>query len=201
FLTTNDEELFAKAIFLSGCYERRYEKHLVRASDELMEKAMLSQPNLSLRMTEVTAAIIRPLLANLPERVKQISRRYHEIVGILEDEVPDLIEVPKAIEHATTVGDHLNFHLINPTEEENLAFQAKTKEMGVPLNWLRSPVNARWHVNWRGYGGPVQDLPGTDAALATAYDLKLPPHFDDADFVHIAKNIAYAARVTVRAGA
>ncbi|CAM9265399.1 unnamed protein product [Scytosiphon promiscuus] len=201
FLTTNDEEIFAKAIFLSGCYERRYGKHLLRGSDELMEKAMLSEPNLSLRMTEVTAAIIRPLLANLPERVKQFSRRYHEVVGILEKEVPDLIEVPKALEHASTVGDHLNFHLVNPTEEENLAFQAKTKEMGVPLNWLRSPVNARWHVNWRGYGGPVQDLPGTDAALATAYDLKLPPHFEDSDFEHIAKNIAYAARVTVRAGA
>lgn len=24
FLTTNDEELFSKAIFMSGCYERRY---------------------------------------------------------------------------------------------------------------------------------------------------------------------------------
>lgn len=40
---------------------------------------MLSEPNLSLRMTEITAAIIRPLLANLPERVKQFSRRYHEV--------------------------------------------------------------------------------------------------------------------------
>lgn len=24
FLTTNDEELFAKAIYMSGCYEMRY---------------------------------------------------------------------------------------------------------------------------------------------------------------------------------
>lgn len=74
------------------------------------------------------------------------------------------------------------------------------KKLGVPLNWLRSPVNARWHVNWRGYGGPVQDLPATDNALATAYDLKLPPHFSDEDFVHLAQNIAHAARATVRAG-
>lgn len=27
FLTTNDDELFSKAIFLSGCYERRYGEH------------------------------------------------------------------------------------------------------------------------------------------------------------------------------
>ncbi|CAM9833444.1 unnamed protein product [Pylaiella littoralis] len=199
FLTTNDEELFSKAIFMSGCYERRYGKHSLRGSDELMEEAMLSERNLSVRMTEMTAAVIRPLLANLPERVEQFSRRYQEVIGILE-KVSDLIEVPKPLEHATVVGDHLNFHLINPTEEENFAFQAKIKEMGVPLNWLRSPVNARWHVNWRGYGGPVQDMPGTDAALYAAYDLKLPPHFDDEDFGHIAENIAYAARATVRAG-
>lgn len=54
-------------------------KHSVRASDELMEKAMLSERNLSVRMTEMTAAVIRPLLANLPERVEQFHRRYQEV--------------------------------------------------------------------------------------------------------------------------
>lgn len=67
----------------------------------------------------------------------------------------------------------------------------------MPVNWLRSKLNARWHVNWRGFGGPVQDLPTTDTALALAYDLKLPPHFEDDDFVHLARIIAYAARETV----
>lgn len=54
-------------------------KHSVRGSDELMEKAMLSEKNLSVRMTEVIAAIIRPQLANFPERLKQYSRRYREV--------------------------------------------------------------------------------------------------------------------------
>lgn len=53
-------------------------KHSVRGSDELMEKAMLSEPNLSVRMNEMTAAVIRPLLKNLPERVAQFNRRYLE---------------------------------------------------------------------------------------------------------------------------
>lgn len=75
--------------------------------------------------------------------------------------------------------------------------QDKCKELGVPVSWLRSPVNARWHVNWRGFGGPLQDLPATDLALNAAYDLKLPPHFKDEDFMHLAKIIAYAARATV----
>lgn len=54
-------------------------KHTIRGSDELMDKAMLSERNLSVRMTEITAAVIRPLLANLPERSEQFSRRYHEV--------------------------------------------------------------------------------------------------------------------------
>lgn len=66
----------------------------------------------------------------------------------------------------------------------------------MPVAWLRSPDNARWHVNWRGFGSPTQDLPSTDDALATAYDLKLPPHFEDEDFEHLAGVIAYAACVT-----
>lgn len=54
-------------------------KHSLRASDELMEKAMLSERNLSVRMTELVGAVIRPLLANLPQRMEQFSRRYHEV--------------------------------------------------------------------------------------------------------------------------
>lgn len=96
------------------------------------------------------------------------------------------------------ITEHTKLSYFSPSELLPYC-QAKTKEMGVPLNYLRSKTNARWHVNWRGYGGPVQDLPGTDNALATAYDLKLPPHFDDEDFPRLAENIAYAARVTVRA--
>lgn len=52
---------------------------------------------------------------------------------MLEAKVPDLINIPKQIEHASVVGDHLNFHLINPTEEENLAFQVGAIMCFLPL--------------------------------------------------------------------
>lgn len=45
--------------------------------------------------------------------------------------MPDLIEVPKPLEHASVVGDHINFHLINPTPEENVAFQVKVMKRKV----------------------------------------------------------------------
>ena len=46
---------------------------------------MLSERNLSVRMTELVAAVIRPLLANLPERCAQFNRRYHHVRGILKE--------------------------------------------------------------------------------------------------------------------
>merc|ERR1719267_391522 len=48
FVTTDDDEIAAKMIYLSGCYERRYGKHAVRPADELCEVAMAEMPNLSL---------------------------------------------------------------------------------------------------------------------------------------------------------
>ncbi len=40
---------------------------------------MLSERNLSVRMTELVAAVIRPLLANLPERCEEFNRRFDHV--------------------------------------------------------------------------------------------------------------------------
>ena len=49
-----------------------------------------------------------------------------------------------------------------------------------------------YHGNWRNYGAPTFDLPGTDALLETAYDLALPAYFGDDDLRHVAEIVAYA---------
>ena len=38
-MTTDDDEIAAKIIYLSGCYERRYGKHAVRPADELCARS------------------------------------------------------------------------------------------------------------------------------------------------------------------
>ena len=79
--------------------------------------------------------------------------------------------------------------------EQNALFRQTCVAMGVPVSWFQSKVNARWHVNWRKYGSPTFDLPNTDEVLRFAYDLKMPPYFDDEDFPAFAKVIAYASQV------
>ena len=195
FITTDDDEIAAKIIYLSGCYERRYGKHAVRPADELCEVAMAEMPNLSCRMNEVTAAVMRPLIKNLPQRVEAYNRRYDAVVKVLREEAGDVIVVPTQDERVGTVGDHLNFYLTGVTDEQNALFRQTCVAMGVPVSWFQSQVNARWHVNWRKYGSPTFDLPNTDEVLRFAYDLKMPPYFDDADFPAFARVIAHAARV------
>jgi len=195
FITTEDEQIAAKIIFLSGCYERRYDKHGVVPDETLCEEAMLTMPNLSVRMSEVTAACMIPLIKNLPERVVQYNKRYAIVKDVLESEAGDVIVLPTTDPRAEQVGDHLNFVLNENTmtDEANEIFIKTTKELGVPVSHLRSKVNARFHKNWRLYGAPTYDLPETDELLQFAYDLKMPPHFDDSDFEQFAKIIAYAA--------
>jgi len=105
------------------------------------------------------------------------------------------VTTPGQLARVSPVGDHLHFCLAGVTPEQNARFKDVCNGMGVPINWLSGPINARYHVNWRKYGSPTYELPGTDKLLSTAYDLKLPPYFEDEDFVHIAKVIAYSANV------
>jgi len=195
FITTEDEQIAANLIFLSGCYERRYDKHGIVPDEKLCEEAMLTMPNLSVRMSEVTAACMIPLIKNLPERVERYNKRYAIVKDILESEAGDIISLPETDPRAEQVGDHLNFVLNNDnmTDDANEIFIKTTKELGVPVSHLRSKVNARFHKNWRMYGSPTYDLPETDELLRFAYDLKMPPHFEDSDFEHFAEIIAYAA--------
>jgi len=195
FITTEDPSIAANLIYLSGCYERRYDKHLALPDKNLCEKAMMTMPNLSARMSEVTAACIIPLIKNLPERIETYNKRYAIVTNILENEASEVISLPRKDPRAELVGDHLNFYLNDDvmTDERNKLFIEITKDLGVPVSHFTSEINARYHKNWRKYGSPHYELPSTDKLLRFAYDLKMPPYFEDSDFEHFAKIIAYAA--------
>jgi len=189
FVCTDDDEICAKIIYLSGAYERRYVKHALHPSTNLCEQAMLTQPNLSMRMSELTAAVMRPMIRSLEERIQTYNRRYDALLALLTH--PNLI-IPAQDPRVTQVGDHLVFHLQGVSDAQSEVFVATSCKLGVPVAGFVSNVNARWHVNWRKFGVPAYDLPQTNALLWFAFDLKLPPHFEDADFPPIAKILLYS---------
>ena len=93
----------------------------------------VQQPNLSCRMTEVTAAMMRPLIRNLySERKPRYNARYAMLCKVMAAMAGEHIFVPEQHEHVGNMGDHLNFTLRNVTPEQNAAFRDTVKELGRP---------------------------------------------------------------------
>ena len=65
FLVTDDEEIAARAVMLSGSY-MLYERHLAAPGPEVFERVKYDTPNVSGRMDNLRAAILRPQLRALP---------------------------------------------------------------------------------------------------------------------------------------
>ena len=63
-------------------------------------------------------------------------------------------------------GGELGLPLRTKLNEVEASFNALIRTtcaaLGVPLGWMRSDVNARWHVNWRKYGTPAFEVPPRD---------------------------------------
>ena len=132
---------------MSGCYERRYNKHARMPPQELCEKYMLTMPNLSSRMNEVTAAMMRPLITNLyPERLPRYMERWVLISSVIYSMAGEYVSIPTSGSNVEDVGDHLNFTLKNFTEEENTKFREITIELGVNLGWFTSSVLSLIHI-------------------------------------------------------
>ncbi|MEO1309180.1 MAG: DegT/DnrJ/EryC1/StrS family aminotransferase, partial [Pseudomonadota bacterium] len=68
FIVSDDAELMAKAILLSGSY-MLYDRHLAAPGPEVFEAVRYTTPNVSGRMDHLRAAILRPQLARLSEQV------------------------------------------------------------------------------------------------------------------------------------
>src|SRR5206468_1092004 len=68
-LVTDDDELAARAILYSGSYAL-YGQHRSRPALQVFEKFLGRVPNCSLRMSNLAAALIRPQLRELSERIE-----------------------------------------------------------------------------------------------------------------------------------
>ena len=76
---TDDDDVVAQAILMSGCY-MMYDQHLSKPSSDVFERWKYLTPNFSMRMSNLAAALLRPQIAQLAER----GRRWNHIYATLE---------------------------------------------------------------------------------------------------------------------
>ena len=81
-LITNDADIVARAVIMSGAYEHNWKKHPVLA--EPFGRWQNQLPLYNLRMSNLSAAVIRPQLPHLERRVADGLRNHNCVAAVLE---------------------------------------------------------------------------------------------------------------------
>ena len=187
FLISDDPDVMARAVLLSGSY-MRYGKHLAAPGPEAFEAVRMVTPNVSGRMDNLRAAILRPQLRQLADRVDRWEARYRVLEAGLAG-VPGLALIGRP-DQERFVGSSFQFRLPDWSKGRIGLFLSRTLARGVELKWFgaEQPVAFTSRYDHWGYAGG-QSLPQTDRILAGLIDMRVPLTFSLEDCALIARII------------
>jgi dTDP-4-amino-4,6-dideoxygalactose transaminase len=186
-LLTDDAELAARATILSGSY-MMYGRHPAGPPEETFAQIRYETPNISGRMDNLRAAILRPQLQDLSERRDRWNERYHRIeAGLRGAPGLTLIERPEA---ESFVGSSIQFLLKGWPEASIRQVVTRCAERGVELKWFGAAEPLGFtsrYDSWR--YAPSAPMPASDAILAGIMDMRIPLTFSLPDCDMIARII------------
>jgi len=190
FLLTDDEEIAAQTAVIAGAYESLNAKHSTVPDPEFFEGKSVKHPNYSIRMSNLAAAVIRPQIKTLDERIEKYNRRYKMVADKLEEAVGEHMYIPKVTPGVTRmVHDSIQFNLDSKfTEEMTQEFLNECGAHGLPVELFGHKSNARNFVNW-GFAPADDPLPQTAEMLSRACDCRMPLMWEDEDFEDLANVI------------
>jgi dTDP-4-amino-4,6-dideoxygalactose transaminase len=189
-MITDDAELVARAVIMSGAYEHNWSKHAIVGEEAAKWQNKL--PLYNLRMQNLSACVIRPQLPELARRVKD-GRNNHDYVA-KRLEASGYFTVPAPLKAEERAPDSIQFNLNDFSEEQSHAFMSTTKARGVSTQVFGlSENNARAFWNWQFIPGDVPALPKTRAMLAKACDTRLPARLTRDELDYIADALIAAA--------
>ena len=179
FITSDDEDLMARATILSGSY-MLYGRHDAVPDGEVFDRVRLETPNCSGRLDNLRAAILRPQLAELDSLVEAWNVRYRAVESVLRS-TPG-VRLPERPEQEAYVGSSLQFR-VSGLGETGIRELVKTcNARGVELKWFGDPEPVAFtsrYDSWRYL--EQQSLPVTDRVLASLLDMRIPLTFSVED--------------------
>jgi len=184
-IVTDDADLAARMVLLSGSY-MLFDRHRAAPPPEAFEALAPEVPNVSGRMDNLRAAILRPQLAALDATCAAWTARYRALEAGLAD-TPGLRLIPRPAEEEF-VGSSFQFLLPDWDGAAIAGLVAACAARGVELKWFGAARPAAFtsrYVHWA-YADP-EPLPVTDAVLAGLIDLRLPLTFSLEDCATIAR--------------
>ncbi len=188
-LITDDADIAARAVIMSGAYEHNWQKHPAATEED---RATLSAafarwqnalPLYNTRLSNLSAAILRPQLAEMDRRVSD-GRRNHDHTAAALNRSPWL-SVPEKLAPEERAPDSIQFNLLGLDDAETVAFMEASAARGVKVQVFgMSRDNARAFWNWQ-FLGELPELPRTRAMLMRACDVRLPARLtlEECDFI------------------
>ncbi|HSP56706.1 MAG TPA: aminotransferase class I/II-fold pyridoxal phosphate-dependent enzyme [Halomonas sp.] len=177
-LATSDPEIMRRAVIMSGSY-MLYDRHLAAPEADSFRETRLVTPNMSGRMDNLRAAVLRPQLAELKERQARWNALYRRIEHGLS-ELSQVLTIPRPAEE-DFVGSSIQFRLPSLSPDRIAQFVAGCETRGIPLKWYGKPQPEDYtsrYDSWR-YLPATRALPNADRILAELCDLRLPLTFTE----------------------
>ncbi|MBB96872.1 MAG: aminotransferase [Rhodobacteraceae bacterium] len=176
-MITDDADLIARAVIMSGAYEHNWKKHrgFDQGNNELaaaFAKWQNQLPLYNLRLNNLSAVISRAQLPELERRVTD-GRANHDYVAERLNASP-FINVPAPLGPELRAPDSIQFNMENMTADEIRAFSDESAARGVKVQVFgMSTDNARAFWNWQ-FIPDLPELPQTRSMLMKACDVRLP---------------------------
>ena len=167
---TDNPELFAKAVIMSGAYEHNWIKH--QGDQANFKKWQNKLPLYNLRINNLSAVLINAQLPELNRRIEK-GRRNHDFTAERLNTSP-WISVPEKLTPEERAPDSIQFNLINLDTDEIDLFEKITSQSGLNVQIFgRTKDNARAFWNWQ-FLPETFELPKTRKMLMSACDVRLP---------------------------
>jgi len=179
-LVTDDPDVAARAIFLTGSYMFHH-THLAAPGADHTEAISQDIPNYSGRMDRLRAALLRPQLQALPAR----RERWDALYAALERRLARIegVALPRRHAGARFVGSSLQFFLTALPVHRFPEFTARCARQGVPVAWFGDAQPRGYtssFAHWR-YVTLRTELPRTREILSHLCDIRLPLTFTEED--------------------
>jgi dTDP-4-amino-4,6-dideoxygalactose transaminase len=190
-LITDDPELAARCVIMSGAYEHNWKKHPGLQNSYMLWQNKL--PLYNMRMQNLSAAVIRPQLPEVAGRVAKGRAGHDRVAERLNQSA--FLAVPPPLAPEERAPDSIQFNLTGDwSDADARRFQAEAKRRGITVQIFGlSEDNARAFWNWQ-FLGETPDLPKTRAMLMRAGDVRLPTRLTDDELDFIAAAIFDAAQ-------
>lgn len=186
-LVSDDAEAMARAIMLSGSY-MLFDRHRAAPPPETFNDLKYLMPNVSGRMDNLRAAILRPQLADLPRQCARWNDLYHALDQGLRN-VAGLTAIDRPAPEGFVASSY-QFLLLDWPPAAVRDVLARCLARGVELKWFggAEPVGfTSRYDSWRYVDSTP--MPATDRILAGIIDMRLPLTFTTEDCALIARII------------